>query len=124
MASGAHSFLILCDQNAVNRCSQCAAPEIKEKKMKVIRQMAVAVALSVGLVSVAEAHVFVGVGIGVPMAPMMAAVPVPVYAPPPAPVYNAPPAPVYALPVVVGYYGRPGWWYRHHGYGYGYGYWR
>ena len=60
--------------------------------MKAIRQAALAVALSVGLVSAAEAHVFVGFGIGVPMAPMVAAVPiapVPVYAPPPPPVYYA-----------------------------------
>jgi hypothetical protein len=112
----------------VNRCSQCAAPEVKEKDMKGIRQAVVAAVLSVGLVSVAEAHVFVGLSVGVPavpMMPMVAAVPVApvaVYAPPPAPIYYAPPPPVYAPPVVVGYYGRPGGWYGH--YGYGYGYWR
>jgi hypothetical protein len=112
----------------VNRCSQCTAPELKENKMKGIRQVVVAAVLSVGLVSVAEAHVFVGVGIGLPVMPVMpmvAAVPVapmPVYAPPPAPVYYAPPPPVYVPPVVVGYYGHPRGWYRH--YGYGYGYWR
>jgi hypothetical protein len=111
----------------VNGGSQCAAPEVKENKMKAIRQAALAVALSVGLVSAAEAHVFVGFGVGVPMAPMVAAVPiapVPVYAPPPPPVYYAPPPPMYAPPVVVGYYGHPRGWYRHYGYGYRYGYWR
>jgi hypothetical protein len=42
----------------VNRCSQCAAPELKEKNMKGIRQAVVAAVSSVGLVGVAEAHVF------------------------------------------------------------------
>jgi len=112
----------------VNRCSQFAAPKVKEKNMKGIRQVVVAAALSVGLVSVAQAHVFVGVGIGVPAMPIMPIVaavpvaPVPIYAPPPAPVYYAPPPPVYVPPVVVGYYGHPHWGYRN--YGYGYAYWR
>ncbi|HXZ09380.1 MAG TPA: hypothetical protein VEI25_15120 [Paraburkholderia sp.] len=92
--------------------------------MKGIRQAVVAVALSVGLVSCAEAHVFVGVGISTPVVmPAVPAVPVvaaPIYVP--RPVYYAPP-PVYTTPVVVGYYGHPGWGYRHY-YGYGYGYWR
>jgi hypothetical protein len=110
----------------LNRCSRLAAPEVKEKKMKAIRQAVVAAALSVGLVSVAEAHVFVGFGITAPVMPVVPVVtavpvvPVPVYAPPPA--YYAPPPPAYVPPVVVGYYGQPRWGYRH--YGYGYAYWR